>query len=295
LLERLGFPKPNDSDVELALWPLQGNIADLNEEEINSQSLAWKINFVSERASADNIVVSISDTVDDVSSFAKLGIPAILFHSHGTAKDIRSEIDEQIGNRFIADSIELVTSWPKVANLVRALDKNQLELETLVATHSSEYASFLGQLDIKAQLLLVVATFLGTSFFGIIWYAVSQWYEVNQSGVLVSKPTYLYVLLLVVAAVGLIASLLSMTFSIRAFSSRHSRGTSSGSFIALSGFFYSLRNFVPVLFGKEICPPGSPVEAAHLAREEHGKLIRRLAHLAFFQRTYGTYVVGSID
>lgn len=284
LLARLGFPKPDGEEVELALWPLQRDIADLSEDEVDSESLKWKQAFVSERASSEQLVAAISDTSDDVSAFAALGIPSILFHSHGKPEDLRSEIEQKINNRFISESIQLTSDWQRVAHLVSALDRSEDELAALVTTHSSEYASFLSDLDAKARLLLVIATFLGTSFFGILWHAVSQ-----LSPLLDRTSTTLYQVLGVAGGIGLTASLLAMAFSIRAFGSRHTRGLVAGRFITLGGLPYFFRNFIPIITGKEPCPPGSPVEEARLAYKEQGSLLRRLTHLAFFQRHYGTY------
>ena len=284
LLERLGFPKPDGEDVKLALWPLQRDIADLSENEVNSESLKWKQSYVSELVSSEQLVAAISDTSDDVSAFAALGIPSILFHSHGKPKDLRSEIDRKINNQFISESVQLASDWQRVANLVKALDKSEDELADLVMTHSAEYASFLSDLDAKARLLLIIATFLGTSFFAVLWYAVSQ-----LSPLLDKTSTILYQVLGIAGGIGLTASLLAMTFSIRAFSSRHTRGTIAGRFITLGRLSFFFRNFIPIIIGKESCPPGSPVEEAQLAYKEQGSLLRRLTHLAFFQRHYGTY------
>lgn len=284
LLERLGFPKPGEEGVDLALWPLESDIAELSEEDVEAKSVEWKQAFASERASSEQVVAAISDTSGDVSAFAKLGIPSILFHSHGKPKDLRAEIEQSIGSRFLSDSIQLTTDWQVVAHLVRSLDRSEEELVDLVKTHSTEYASFLGDLDAKARLLLVLATFLGTSFFAVLWYVVSQ---LNLP--LDTTSTILYWGLGVAGALGLTASLLAMAFCMRAFGSRHTRGLAIGGFITLGGLPHFFRNFIPVILGKKPCPPGSPVEEAQLPRKGQEALLRRLIHLAFFQRHYGTY------
>jgi len=226
LLKSLGFPKPDGKDVKLALWPVQRDIADLSEDEVDSKSLKWKQTYVSELVSSEQLIAAISDTPSDVSVFAMLGIPSILFHSHGKPEDLRFEIDRKINNQFISESIQLTPDWQRVANLVGALDKSEDELVTLVETHSAEYASFLSDLDAKARLLLIIATFLGTSFFAILWHTVSQF-----SPQLDKTSTLLYQVLGVAGGIGFMASILAMTFSIRAFGSRHSRGIISGRFI----------------------------------------------------------------
>ncbi|MGM0687037.1 MAG: 5' nucleotidase, NT5C type [Promethearchaeati archaeon] len=284
LLERLGFPKPDEENVRLALWPLRQDIGNLSDNEVNSESLEWKRGYISGLVSSEQVVAAISDTSDDVSAFATLGVPSILFHSHGEPKYLRSEINQKIDNPFVSESIQFASDWQRVASLVRALDRSEEELATLVTTHSAEYASFLSDLDAKARLLLIIATFLGASFFTILWHAVSL------LGPSLSRTSAILCLVLGAAGgLGLAASLLAMTFSIRAFGSRHTRGTTAGRLISLGrvGFFF--RNFIPIISGRESSPPGSPVEEAQLASRDQGSGLRRLTHLAFFQRHYGTY------
>ncbi|MBA7710908.1 hypothetical protein ES703_119858 [subsurface metagenome] len=284
LLERLGFPRPDGDEVEIGLWVAHCDIGELTEDEINSRSLEWKCKFISEYASQKPALAGISDTPEDVSIFAKLGIPSILFRSHGKENELRRRIEEITRNEFISKSVQFVSDWQQIPYIVTTLDKAEEELADLVRTHTREYTSFLGDLDAKARLLLVIATFLGASFFGISWHAFSQLGSLQCT---VSK--ILDWALSVIGGMGLISSLLSMAFSIRAFGSRHTRGVRIGTMISIERWKRFFSNFLPILFGKEVRRPDSPIEEANLAREEKGLPMRRLTHLAFFQRHYSTY------
>lgn len=265
LLERLGFPKPDGDEIEIDLWAAECDTGELNEDEINSRSLEWKRKFISKYASQKPVLAGISDTPEDVSIFASLGIPSILFHSHGEENDLRKKIEEIIRNEFISKSVEFVSDWQQIPYILAALDKDEKELADLVRMHINEYTSFLSSLDANSRLLLIIATFLGTSFFGISWHAFSQ---LGSLQCMVSK--ILVWALSVIGGLGLISSLLSMAFSIRAFGSRHSRGVSIGKMISIKSWKRFFGKFFPMLFGKEICPPGSPIEEANLARKKKG-------------------------
>jgi len=195
-----------------------------------------------------------------------------------------STIDIRGQNEFISKSVKFVSDWQQIPYTVTTLDKSEDELSGLVRMHTNEYTSFLSDLDAKARSLLVIATFLGASFFGISWHAFSQ---SGSLQCLVSK--ILGWALSVIGGMGLISSLLSMAFSMRAFGSRHTRGVSIGKMVSIEHWKSFFNKFFSIIFGKEVCPPGSPIEEANLARKEKGLLLRRLTHLAFFQRHYGTY------
>jgi len=94
LLERLGFPIPDGDEIEIGLWQAECNIGNLTEDEINSRSLEWKHKFISQCASQKPLLAVISDTPEDVSISARLGIPSILFHSHGEENELRKKIEE---------------------------------------------------------------------------------------------------------------------------------------------------------------------------------------------------------
>lgn len=284
LLKTLGFLEPDRDEIEIGLWPVEYDIGELSEGEINSRSLEWKRKFISEYASQKPVLAGISDTPEDVSIFAKIGIPPILFHSHGEENELRKKIEEITRNEFISKSIEFVSDWQQIPYILAALDKAEEELAGLVRMHTNEYTSFLSDLDAKARLLLIIATFLGASFFGISLRAFSQ---VGSSQCKVSE--ILVWALSMIGGIGLIFSLLSMAFSIRAFGSRHTRGVNIGKMVSLESWKRFFGKFFPMLFGKEICPLGSPIEEANLARKEEGLPMRRLTHLAFFQKHYGTY------
>lgn len=284
LLKRLGFPEPDGDEIQIVLWPAEYDIGEFTEDDINSRSLEWKRKHISQYASQKPVLAGISDTPQDVSIFANLGIPSILFHSHGEESDLRKNIEEIIRNKFISKSVKFISAWQQIPYIVKTLDKAEKDLADLVRMHTNEYTSFLGDLDAKSRLLLIIATFLGASFFGISWYA---YYQLGSLQYIVSK--ILGWTLSVIGGIGLISSLLSMAFSIRAFGSRHTRGASIGTMISIEHWKRFFGKFFPILFGKEIYPPGSPIEEANLAREEKGLPMRRLTHLAFFQRHYGTY------
>lgn len=273
LLQRLGFPSIDGDKVVIALWPIEDNIGTLEEGQIKQQSSEWKCQFASEYVCHKPVLAAISDTPEDVSIFASLGIPSILFNSHGNPDELRSQVAQIIQSEFISESIRFISTWEEIPDIIRTLDKSEVELLQLVATHTTEYTSFLRDLDAKTRLLLVIATFLGASFFGISWHAFPQF-----------ASSTLYKILGVSAGFGLIFSLLAMVFSIRAFSSRHTRGSAAGEVISLKGW----RMFFDILRGQEVRPGGSPVEEAEAARQGKGPT-GRLAHLAFFQHHYGTY------
>jgi hypothetical protein len=95
--------------------------------------------------------------------------------------------------------------------------------------------------------------------------------------------------LLVLSVFGASLCFLPIIFSIRSFASRHTRGQRFGELISLKKFRKNIKHIFFILIGKTICPVDSPIEDAELARKEHGKPQQRLAHLAYFQRNYGTY------
>jgi len=284
LIVRLGFPGVNEDDVKIEMWPLECEIDDLSYEQSCREALDWKKCLISRYASDNEILVGIDDMPENVSIFANLGIPSILFASHGTREQLCEELKAGIENRLVRDSVLIIDNWKDAHTAIEGLDSAEDTLKELVGVHTTEYVSFLGDLDAKARLLLMTASFLGTAFLGIIWKMAPTVGRYSNK-----VPDVCSWILLVLSSIGVFLCSSSIIFSIRSFASRHTRGHGLGKPITVTEVSKFLKHTLLMFIGRPICPTESPIEDAMLARTAQGKPQQRLAHLGFFQRNYGTY------
>ncbi|PKQ16055.1 MAG: hypothetical protein CVT67_06355 [Actinobacteria bacterium HGW-Actinobacteria-7] len=278
-----GFPISDQEQLEL--WPAGTDLGNLSEDEIVKRSREWKGEYFSRCAAERTVLLAINDRPEEVALSAAAGIPSVLFapsaQDHDAIIAARKHLAGLLDVPFIADSVTVVSSWTAMPRVVSLLNTSNCELADLTRLHTNEYSSWLKDLDGKSTALLTMATFLGTGF-AVLLLQLAATVPAN------TLETFLTAALLLTGVIGLLFSCLSMLFAIRAMGSRHTRGEETGDFVHFRNSKY-FRNLWGVLCGRSICPAGSPMAEAKFASDEKDASRRRLVHLAFFQRHYGTY------
>jgi hypothetical protein len=270
LLNNHGFPTCEEKNIKFSFWENSRNVRDYEYSDIISESINWRKKKIEEIVATEDVLCGVDDLAQNVSIMSQLGIPSILFHSHSPLAEIEIKLKEYVTNEFIIKSINIVETWDSVASIIKQLSQGEEELKELIQLHTREYTSFLSDLDNKARQLLIVSVFIATCFFAILQQKLCN------------------TIIILLSCSGLLICLFSFIFSMRAFGSRHTRGRRTGATITYD-FKFFVKNFFKVLIGTLVYDEESPIGEAQLARIEKGVHLRKLSHLAYFQKSYGTF------
>lgn len=250
-LSYFNLPMPSPNGHELYLMPAKE--LPLSHKDFAEKARKFKYEIIQHLASIQNIFAGIGDQEEDIAAFKSADLIAIQFNA------------PSFGQSQFQDSDLCFSNWQDIRNALDLLMVEDNPLSDLRQMHLREYADWLGDLDSKSRLLLVIDTaLLATS---MIWLREA------------SFPDSLPFL------VSSVSSVIAMVFCIRSFSSRRIRGIKAGSTVAMAGA--ELLNIWKCLIGSKPIPPGSPIEEAEIVRNGRDSR-KKVAHIQFFMNNYGT-------
>jgi len=214
---------------------------------------------------ANEIIVGIGDTPDDISVYSEFNVCPILFKNYFAAEDV-IKVNKSLSR---IDFLEM-NSWHEAPIIMQSLCSSKNVLDQLIQTHIDQYSSYLGELDQKNNIQLAISFFIGTGLF-VLWLQPAP-----------KAPFYFQVSIRILNLICLLLTSLSVIYSIRGFSSRHSRGKKSGSCLTTEKFLKSL--FLAIK-GDRIIFQDNPSWASQEIRKGPDRR-RMMAHLAFFQKEF---------
>lgn len=208
---------------------------------------------------AQEPIIGIGDTPDDISVYSKFEIYSLLFRNYFSAKDV---IDITGLSKF--EFLE-IQSWRDVPLVIESLCGSEETFDEIIKIHIGQYSSYLGDLDQKNNIQLVISFFVGTA---LLWLWSKEMPGANTS----------FVALIIS---GLCGVFLSILFSIWGYASRYSRGVHSGQII--KGKF--LKDLASILLGRRIIHEKSATEDAIVLRKMSTQK-KKMAHLIFCKERY---------
>lgn len=222
----------------------------------------YKKDLMRSVASETEVVAAIGDRLSDIRAAVEAKLPAILFESTAYNQD---EWEQIKGLRHVG--LDKCSSWDEVMFVVGQLEVGSSKMEGLRDSFTSQYSSWLQNLNTLAAIDVTIATLLA---------AFSSQAILNTSLHDLSRTTI---------ALSLILSLFSLIFAIRAFTARYTSGKNVNESIIpkLKQVFY-------ILFDRK---KGAHMEGdaidEYLALKSASQFDQSRAHLEFFFQRYDTY------
>lgn len=280
-LKYFGFPEVNDNDVNLILTS-QNQYSDGedndNFEKFNYSVLNFKTEIVYKLLKEYDIVAGVGANVIDLLCYNNCDILAVILKSH--SYNIEEMLEKfNLENNHKIDKYSYITldTWSEVYRCIISVVSDKDELKEICIQHSNDYSKWMFDLDNKAYLILVAATFCVTSFISLL-----------------GKNIFESVILKILIFLGIITSVLSMYFAVQAFASRNTHGK-----VDLKGEYRGenkanrllrwVRYFIPVLYGKfpECTKAYEDVFFANVNKEcVNNSKFAEIAYLKYFKERY---------
>lgn len=276
-LKYFGFPEVDGNNVELFVMPntlcpdeWTGKFLD----NFDNISLKFKQEKLSELKGYYNIVAGIGDSFSDLNAYYSNGIvSAILKFGKSNIDEFIKNYNLKTDNKIDKYSYIVLDSWPEIYWYVLSIISDD-SLREICKQHSNDYSKWMFDLDNKAYLILVAATFCVTSLISLM-----------------GKSLFESFLSKVVFFIGIITSTFSMYFAIQAFASRNTHITKDSKVnkVGLKRLFELIRYFFPVLCGKfPACTKAfEDVYSSDLNKKEvNESKFAEFAYLKYFKERY---------
>ncbi|MGO9377804.1 MAG: hypothetical protein ACLP29_04530, partial [Dissulfurispiraceae bacterium] len=215
-----------------------------------------------------NILAVIGDRPEDVIAANRNYLTVVLFKSTMTDCEI-NELSKEYGANLI-----ICTSWPEIYMMIERLESGKLKMEDLRLAFTDQYAKWLGDIDNKCRIVATISAALSALLGKVVFDMFS-----TCSGSAEKAITG-------VLSLALLCSVLSMLYSIRAFTSRHTSGKEGGITVKTR-----VKQWVAILLGwPEKWSYISDDAVDYCKKLKQGNEAQRSkAHLRFFFDMYKTY------
>lgn len=205
-LEYYGFPEVKSED-ELILLSKENCPKEWNGkylDEFHELSLKFKKEALCNLKSKYNIIAGIGDAISDLEACNDNNILTVMLKTPSTNVEVYVKKHPVDPYSYIVLDV-----WEEIYQYISAITSDSRELKEICIQHSNDYSKWMYDLDNKAYLILVAATFCITSFISLLG---------NKE----LEPLYIKVIILI----GIVTSALSMFFAVQAFASRNTHGRS---------------------------------------------------------------------
>lgn len=229
-LNEFGFPKG-----ELIMAREENKEAVETYDEVQ---LKEKNSIIKDLVLTREIVFGVGDTAADSISYYENGVQAVLITTHESEKSVEKEIISR--QKSIEDYDEFgfiaLDSWEEIYDFALYSLGESDDLQEIIDIQTKDYTNFLGDLDNKSSMILIIATFCATAFFSAI---TARFYGDN-------------LFLKISSILGLAFSLLSVFFAIKSFSSKVAHGKDRMGKIIFDAFFKKKTTLAPHLEKKVV-------------------------------------------
>lgn len=275
-----GFPKVEDDRIivlPVCKSPEEWTGAEL--EGFDTISLSFKEEALRGLQTKYDIIAGVGDSFSDLKAYVSNGILSVVICS--PVRNIEKQVNDynkKEKNKIDKYSYIVLDTWEEIYRYVSTITENDDKLEKICAQHANDYSKWMFDLDNKAYLILVAATFCITSLLSLL----------NK----LELQSYCFKTLVLC---GIVTSALSMFFAVQAFASRNTHGRSglrsgNSDIPGIKQFLNKIWNVPRVLFG------GDPLYTRAMAdviqssantdcvnKSKHAKV----AYLKYFKERYG--------
>lgn len=235
---------------------------------IGEQLTDAKFRLLASLQSEYEIVAAIGDRPSDIFAASRCGIPALLLMTTVSSVERTSLREEPL--ELIASS----PNWLDFPSVIDAIERGSPSLDSIRQEMIADYASFLGDLDAKANICVVISAALS---------AASGHFLYNSLVGLKKLVAFFPILEAIVLFISFGTAVLSLLYAIQAYTSRRSSGENAGTVIRTV-----IRQWTSTPLDRPTARPGIPFDPIHDNEALHRSSItaKAHAHVRFFFRRY---------